>query len=233
MSFDFVVAQNIEGHEEMVKRFAASSEIDDLPNQYVITQDEYYVDYGAGRYYRESEINKALPYVPRIGTLTEATNIGRDEPDIFYKLLAKKNYGGSDGSVYTTPCDLLFVRTEHKQVYKTIHRLKMRYCKNGNHQIKYHSTRLSPQRVNAAQYEAAKRRASRVKKATPSWSDLRQIQNLRDEVSRLNKKAGFIAYHLDHEVPLANENVCGLHVPQNLSIVPARDNLTKSNKWEN
>ena len=56
--------------------------------------------------------------------MTEAYELVWDEPDIFYKLLAKKNTR-LVGDTYNTPCDLLFVRTEHKQIYKTVHTVRM------------------------------------------------------------------------------------------------------------
>jgi hypothetical protein len=78
----------------------------------------------------------------------------------------------------------------------------------------------------------AKRRASKLQ-ATPSWlseKDQTQIKRIYTACTNVTERTGK-SHHVDHIVPLQGENVCGLHVPWNLAIIPASMNLSKSNKF--
>lgn len=74
----------------------------------------------------------------------------------------------------------------------------------------------------------ALKRAFKVK-ATPSWANLSLIRDIYKMREILSKETGVI-YHVDHIIPLKGKSVCGLHVEYNLQVIPAYENLTKSNK---
>lgn len=80
-------------------------------------------------------------------------------------------------------------------------------------------------KVNAT---SAKYRATKLQ-ATPKWADLEKIKEVYVEAQRLTELLG-IEMHVDHIIPLQGELVSGLHVPSNLQILPAVENLRKSNK---
>ena len=77
----------------------------------------------------------------------------------------------------------------------------------------------------------AKRRSAKLK-ATPQWltnQHLIQIENLYWLAQDLKAVSGQ-DYHVDHIIPLQGKQVCGLHVPWNLQILPSEINISKSNK---
>lgn len=75
----------------------------------------------------------------------------------------------------------------------------------------------------------AKRHATKLN-ATPSWANLEQIKRIYAACAKITERTG-IEHHVDHIIPLQGENVCGLHVENNLAIIPAKMNLQKSNKY--
>jgi len=76
----------------------------------------------------------------------------------------------------------------------------------------------------------AMRRAAKLN-ATPRWLTAiqkAQIQEMYDVSIALNVQTG-INYHVDHIHPLRGDGFIGLHVPWNLQVIPALENISKSN----
>ena len=70
--------------------------------------------------------------------------------------------------------------------------------------------------------------------AKPKWlsaEQMKEIHEIYKDMRTRNRVAGKIEYHVDHVVPLNGETVCGLHVPWNLEVVKAKDNIAKSNAY--
>jgi hypothetical protein len=83
---------------------------------------------------------------------------------------------------------------------------------------------------NAA--KSTRYRASKLQ-ATPSWLTKEHNEQIESFywLSKLQKELTDDTYHVDHIVPLKGKTVCGLHVPWNLQILKATDNIKKGNKY--
>ena len=127
------------------------------------------------------------------------------------------------------------------------------YCKDCRKEIKKRPSikaaqkkcvdRLRPQRnaysraygkANRAYFNAKnKEYVGKKINATPPWltedhsKEMQGFYWLAQDLGRVTGEP----YHVDHIVPLQGKNVCGLHVPWNLQILPAYLNLRKSNSF--
>ena len=81
--------------------------------------------------------------------------------------------------------------------------------------------------------DVAKRRAIKLKR-TPVWLDVTQKAEI-DFTYQFCSALRLIGmdYHVDHIVPLQGKEVSGLHVPWNLQVIHAKDNLRKANHLRN
>lgn len=90
---------------------------------------------------------------------------------------------------------------------------------------KYKNTEKGKLSKNAARNE----RRSRTKQASLGRYSAKEIRELYKTCAMLNKNSK-IKFEVDHIVPIMHPNVCGLHVIQNLQIVPSDVNRKKTNK---
>lgn len=71
--------------------------------------------------------------------------------------------------------------------------------------------------------EYSRARDAGLNKATPAWVN-------RDDIRYVYEMASLFGVHVDHIYPLKGKNSCGLHVPWNLQLLPATENIRKGNK---
>lgn len=106
--------------------------------------------------------------------------------------------------------------------YRQANRHKMReYCRQ------HYVDNMPKYRAKCRLYQAKKLQA------TPHWltkKDHDRIKHIYWMADLITKITGE-QHHVDHITPLQGENVCGLHVPENLQILTATENLSKGNKW--
>ncbi len=133
--------------------------------------------------------------------------------------------------------NIINTKNNHKMYYsknKSSILVKVRDYRENNKELIAKTKKecyLKKPHVYAAQ--KARYRSSKYN-STPSWLSDLDIACMREfyEIASMFKSYTGLEYHVDHIVPLQGKTVCGLHVPWNLQVLPAADNIRKSNKLE-
>lgn len=78
----------------------------------------------------------------------------------------------------------------------------------------------------------AKRKAAQLQR-TPKWLteiDLWMIEEAY-HIAQVRTEHFNLPWHVDHVIPLQGRKVSGLHVPSNIQVILAKENVKKSNKY--
>jgi|DEB0MinimDraft_6_1074348.scaffolds.fasta_scaffold06006_5 hypothetical protein len=218
----FTTAPDIRGHESVVRAFEADGMKVELPDGYIVFDHFYDPN-------RPVEVNGSI-YAPEVGTVVYPTSVGMPADASCYLVLAKhrtqKTYFNGD---YDVSSDIVCVETHKTPKFRTVRHI-IRFVPE-TRRLVFEKTKRERRKQSPSMRLASFKRQKALRWATPRWCDKREIDRLVRKVRGMNKQAGFIKFHLDHIVPLQGNDICGLHVPWNLQVITAEENLRKSNKW--
>lgn len=92
----------------------------------------------------------------------------------------------------------------------------------------WHARNTAKSMANTRRQQAARLQRAPLWLTEEDYELMRTIYKVRENLTTLDG----IQYHVDHKYPLQGELVSGLHVPSNLRVITAAENMTKSNKYE-
>lgn len=108
----------------------------------------------------------------------------------------------------------------------------IKWAKSNSEKIREYKRLYDKHNSDKSCAKTQKRNAAKLR-ATPLWAndffikEAYHLAKIRTEITGFN-------WHVDHLVPLRNKLVCGLHCEYNLQVIPASENISKSNKyWPN
>ena len=112
--------------------------------------------------------------------------------------------------------------------YKGMLTYNLTWFKNNPEKVYLSSKKWRQTHKDTARLHCNKR-YSRAKQARVKWANKFFIEEIY-RLAALRTKTTGIQWHVDHIIPLRNPLVCGLHVENNLQVIPAKVNQLKGNK---
>lgn len=121
---------------------------------------------------------------------------------------------------------------EHKKATGEKQKYDKEYAAANRETLRENLRRWKKKNKGKVNAETARRHAAKMQR-TPPW--LSESDKLRMrciyEVCAMRNRESDIQWHVDHIVPMQGETVSGLHVPWNLRVIPAVDNMRKNNRF--
>jgi hypothetical protein len=125
-------------------------------------------------------------------------------------------------------------REAHIDEVRVKDRVHAQVFRNANKElIKIRKKTYAQNNTDIINTNVAKRKAAKLQRI-PKWTtetDLWMIKEIY-ALSALRTKLTGVLWHVDHILPLQGEIVSGLHTPFNMQVIPAIENIKKSNNYE-
>lgn len=126
-------------------------------------------------------------------------------------------------------CLKIYAKINAQALRDNVRRCELKDIPKKNARIRAWAT-VNPHKRSANE---ARRRAAKLRR-TPKWltPDDFWLMEQAYELAALRTKMFGFAWHVDHVIPLQGKRVSGLHVPQNIQVIPGEENLQKHNRHE-
>lgn len=119
-------------------------------------------------------------------------------------------------------------RERTNRIYETYYK---EYVKKNKEKIRQTASKYQKNNKGKVNARTAARHAAKMQR-TAKWltADEKWLIQEIYELASLRTKLTGTQWHVDHVLPLRGLEVCGLHTPWNLQVIPATENIRKSNK---
>lgn len=127
---------------------------------------------------------------------------------------------------HCTECETIKNNKQERKEYM------QQYAKVKNNKIREIASTWQKNNKGKVNANTALRHAAKMKR-TPSWlskEDKLTIKCFYQLAAMYNRESDQ-KWHVDHIVPMQGETVSGLHVPWNLRVIPAVENMKKNNRY--
>lgn len=140
-----------------------------------------------------------------------------------------KNKNTKDGfTVWCKTCT-----SEYKKIYRALNKEDIRKALQENYHKNLEARKEYRQKNQTRRTAQERTRKASKLKRTPAWLtdfDKLHMECLYQVAAMRTRESGY-AWHVDHVIPLQGKAVSGLHVPSNLRVIPATENLRKNNSY--